>query len=122
MSTPHPMVKCHATNRDGATCGHWAMHGQAVCHIHGGKSPQALKKADERMRDLVYPAISSLSRLVDKADSDTTKLSAIRYVLDWAGFKAVERQEVTGADGEPVEHTFTLRIDRGVRQYEINAE
>jgi hypothetical protein len=95
------------------------MHGQAVCYLHGGRAPQALKKAEERMRDIVHPAISRLAALVEHAESDAVSLNAVRYVLDWAGFKAAERQELTGADGAPVEHTFTLRIDRGTRQYEI---
>jgi len=56
--------------------------------MHGGKSPQALAKAEERMRALVHPAISSLARQID-AD----EFSAVRYVLDWAGYKAAERIE-----------------------------
>jgi hypothetical protein len=71
------------------------------------------------MRDLVHPAMSRLAGLVQDADSDAVSLAAVRYVLDWAGFKAVDRQELTGTDGAPVEHTFTLRIDRSARQYEI---
>jgi len=54
--------------------------------MHGGESPQALKKAEERMRALVHPAVSSLARQID-AD----EFNAVRYVLDWAGFKAVEQ-------------------------------
>lgn len=30
-------------------CERWAMRGQAVCAMHGGKSPQALAKARELM-------------------------------------------------------------------------
>ena len=91
MVTAHPMVKCHAKNRAGGPCGHYAAHGQTVCHLHGAKSPQALKKAEERMRDLVHPAISSLTRLIDQAD-----FAATRYVLDWAGFKAAVQLESSG--------------------------
>jgi hypothetical protein len=65
------------------------MHDQTVCRMHGGQAPQNLRKAaeraDERMRALVHPAISSLARQVT-AD----EFQAVRYVLDWAGFKAVE--------------------------------
>jgi len=59
------------------------MHGQTVCQLHGGKAPQALRKAEERMRDLVHPAISALERLINDND-----FSATRYVLDYAGFRA----------------------------------
>jgi len=54
--------------------------------MHGGESPQALKKAEERMRALVHPAVSSLARQIE-----SDEFNAVRYVLDWAGFKAVEK-------------------------------
>jgi len=91
MNPRNPMVKCHAKNRAGGTCGHWAMHGQAVCFLHGGKSPQALASAQERMQAHVLPAISSLGRLIEKDD-----LGAVKYVLDYAGFKAAVQVESTG--------------------------
>jgi len=64
------------------------MHGQSVCRMHGGSSPQALAKAEERMRALVHPSISQLAELIDDGE-----FSAIRYVLDWAGFKAADKVE-----------------------------
>jgi hypothetical protein len=54
--------------------------------MHGGKSPQALANAEDRMRALVHPAVTALSNLI--ADND---LAAARYVLDYAGFKATEK-------------------------------
>lgn len=46
-------VYCKAANRRGEHNTHWAMHGQEVCHMHGGKSPQALKRAEERLAQRV---------------------------------------------------------------------
>jgi hypothetical protein len=86
MSARNPMVKCHARNRAGDTCGHWAMHGQSVCYLHGGKSPQALASAQERFKAHVMPAISALGRLIEQDD-----LGAVKYVLDYVGFKAVDK-------------------------------
>jgi len=51
--------------------------------MHGGSSPQALAKAEDRMRGLVHPALSSLSRQINKDE-----FSAVKYVLDWAGFRS----------------------------------
>jgi hypothetical protein len=51
------------------------------------------------MRDLVDPAISSLARQVS-AD----EFNAVRYVLDWAGFKAVEHVQ-TDSD-----HAVTITV------------
>lgn len=84
MTTTNPMSqRCNARNRAGSRCGEWAQPGQRVCHLHGGRSPQALRKADERMRDLVHPAISALERQINNDEFAATK-----YVLDWAGFHA----------------------------------
>jgi hypothetical protein len=57
------------------------MRNQLVCHMHGGKSPQALRKAEERMRDMVHPALTSLARQIEQ-----DQFAAVKYVLDWAGF------------------------------------
>src|SRR5262245_12659834 len=83
---PAPSKKCGRKTRAGHPCGHWAMHGQTVCKWHGGKAPQNLRKAKELMLDLVHPSIAGLERLI-KAN----EFRAMAYVLDWAGFKAVER-------------------------------
>ena len=64
------------------------MRGQRVCRMHGGSSPQALVSAEERLRALEHPAISSLARLIDHADTDAVKLAAARYLLEVLGHKA----------------------------------
>jgi hypothetical protein len=95
MKMPDPMSKkCSAHNRAGGSCGLWAMRGQNVCNLHGGKSPQALAKAEERMRALVYPSVGELGGMIHHADSDAVRLNAIKYILDWAGFKAAVEQQV----------------------------
>lgn len=72
------------------------MLGQTVCKMHGGKSPQALKSAQERIAAMVDPALAQLARLVEQADSDSVKLSAIKDVLDRAGYKPKDRVEHAG--------------------------
>lgn len=44
---PHAL-RCGATTRSGEPCKSWAMQGQSRCRMHGGSSPQARRKADER--------------------------------------------------------------------------
>lgn len=108
---------CGRKTRAGGTCRQRAMLGQTVCFIHGGKSPQALRKAEERMRDLVHPAISSLARLIARDE-----FVAGRYVLDWAGFKPADKvqseAEVTVRivrDEQPtvLEHTVDHALGNG---------
>lgn len=45
-----PHALCAAHNRAGNPCGQKRQPGQRVCHLHGGKSPQAIAAADERLR------------------------------------------------------------------------
>jgi hypothetical protein len=77
------------------------MHGQSVCHIHGGKSPQALRKAEDRMRELVHPALSSLANQIRQ-----DQFAAVKYVLDWAGFRS---EPVAQTDSSV---TVTVLFDR----------
>jgi hypothetical protein len=87
------------------------MHGQSVCYLHGGKSPLALKKAEERMRALVAPAISSLERQINNDE-----FSAVKYVLDWAGFRIPEQNTTSDT---PV--TVTVSFDRPFHDKEMLA-
>jgi hypothetical protein len=64
--------------------------------MHGGKSPQALAKAEDRLRSLVHPAITGLAELIAKADSDSVRLSAIRDLLDRTGYKPTEKVQSDG--------------------------
>lgn len=99
-----PSRRCTAhAKQSGERCKRAAIPHGTVCVIHGGKAPWALAKAEERMRSLIHPAISSLKNQIDKGEFPATK-----YVLDWAGFKAIEKVQ---ADGEVV-HEVTITFDR----------
>jgi hypothetical protein len=43
---------------------------------------------------MVDPAITALRKLVDEADSDAVRLSAIKDILDRAGYKPREKVDV----------------------------
>lgn len=105
------MQLCHARAQGagGRQCQNYVMRGQKVCRMHGGKSPQALAKAEDRMRSLVHPAITAIAQLI--ADND---LAAARYVLDYAGFKATEKVQQEGTvtvEIELVAHTPKPRVN-----------
>jgi len=102
MLEKEPIPRCHARTRDGDQCKHYPMLGQRVCHMHGGKTPAALAKAEERLRQLVHPAIARLAKLIESADQDSVSLNAARYVLELNGFKATV--EVKG------EHEVVIRV------------
>jgi hypothetical protein len=101
-------LRCTAHNRQGGVCGHWATPGQRVCFLHGSKSPQAVANAEERLKALVHPAITGLQELINKADSDSVRLSAIKDVLDRAGYRAADAQPDVAAQTMHI----TLAFDR----------
>jgi hypothetical protein len=79
------------------------MKGQRTCATHGGKSPQAMAKAqiamdtaDLELRRLTPTAVKTLVKLLD-AESEAVVLGAARDVLDRGGLKAPDRVEVAAS-------------------------
>jgi hypothetical protein len=70
------------------------MRGQRVCQTHGGRAPLAMISAQDRIAEMVDPALSALRHLVDEADADSVRLSAIKDILDRAGYKPREKVDV----------------------------
>lgn len=86
--------RCRAhSSRTGEQCKHAAIHGGTVCRSHGGAAPQVKLAAEARIQALVDPAITRLAYLIDDADSDAVRLSAVKDALDRAGFKPTEKRE-----------------------------
>src|SRR5688572_14527001 len=94
MSAPIvPRRQCKAHRKNGERCTRIPIIGGTVCIMHGGKAPQVKMAAEERIKALVDPAITQLARLIDDADSDAVKLSAVKDALDRAGYKPTEKRE-----------------------------
>ena len=110
MVTTDPLVpaearnprKCSATSkRSGKPCERWSMVGQRVCMMHGGKSKQALVKAEEmvqlaelRLRGLAPRAVAELEALVTSATSEQVRLQAANSLVDLSVGKPKERVDV----------------------------
>ena len=56
--------------------------GGTVCPTHGGSTRQVKQSAEERMRQLVQPAVDSLARQIENDE-----FPAVKFVLEWAGFR-----------------------------------
>ena len=108
MSAKHPMPapRCAAkAKQTGKQCGRSAIPGGTVCRYHGGAAPQVMRKAQERIQALVFPAITGLGQMV-RDKKHPTRLGAIKDVLDRAGLKPKDQIVVDG------DVTFTLTFDR----------
>ena len=79
--------------------------------MHGAGAPQVRKKADERIKELVHPAIDTISELLE-AETESVALAAARDVLDRAGYKPGDTLRVEGSGGplavEAVTYDYTL--------------
>ena len=97
--------KCTAhSTRTKELCNRWAMRGQTVCMMHGGKAPQALAKAqaavelaEMRIRGLAPRAVAELEALVTGADSEQVRLQAANSLVDRSVGRATERIHVAAA-------------------------
>ena len=110
MAQPDTAARqCTATAKStGKRCTQPPIHGGNVCRYHGGAAPQVIKKARERLADLVDPAIGRLRVLVDTED-ERVALAAAKDILDRNDFTGKAKREITGADGEPLKFTFTIQ-------------
>ena len=103
-SARHPR-KCTAhSTRTKELCNRWAMKGQTVCMMHGGKSKQALVKAEEmvqlaelKLRGLAPRAVAELEALATSAESEAVRLGAANSLVDRSVGKARERIQVAAA-------------------------
>jgi hypothetical protein len=95
-------MHCGKKTRSGGTCLNWVLPGQRVCRMHGGKAPQALAKAEDRLRALEFPAIATLQEVMRHGDTDAVRFAAARWLLEVLGHKATVT--VQG------EHEITIRV------------
>ena len=105
MSEP---VKCAAhSSRTGEPCQKWPIAGSNVCSTHGGSAPQVKRRAEERLRELQFPAIAALAGAIDAEGQQlnrkgevvglgpdhAVRLRAATVVLDRTGARPVVHLE-----------------------------
>lgn len=101
------MRHCTAhSSRTGEPCNKWAVRGANVCNTHGGSTTHVKRAAEERIKELVDPALDRIKDLIETAP-DLVALAAAKDVLDRAGLGARQKVDAT------IVSRFTLRIDRG---------
>jgi len=76
-------MQCKAKAKStGKPCRRNAIAGGTVCRVHGGAAPQVQRKARERLKTLVHPAIDRLEKTIGDDENLTQALAAARDVLD----------------------------------------
>jgi len=83
--------------------------GWGNCHLHAGSTTtgrkharQLREEAYQRILAMTDPALDELRRLMDSAELETVRLSAVRDILDRAGLGAKHVHEHTGPGGGPI--------------------
>lgn len=111
---------CSAHKTNGEACRRAPINGGGVCIMHGGKAPQVIAKAEDRIREMVDPALNKLLRLID-SEQDSTALAAVRDILDRAGYKPADKQQISGPDGGPIqtEDVSVSDDDRAARVFAV---
>lgn len=90
-----PKQRCTAHKKNGTQCKRWANRGMSVCNSHGGRAPQARRKAQQRLEESSDIAVQRiLSIMNDKKVSSSVRLAAAKEVLDRANVRGVERIQI----------------------------
>lgn len=78
------------SKRSGKPCNGQAISGGTVCRMHGGAAPQVKNAADKRLRELEFPAIERIARLIQQDDFPSVAYQASKDVLDRIRGRATE--------------------------------
>ncbi|GAA1737823.1 hypothetical protein [Aeromicrobium alkaliterrae] len=79
------LQQCKRIKKNGDRCKNAPMKGQTVCHKHGGKAPQNLRKAQERIAAAAPGAAARVEWLSQFAKSEYVQLQANQDILNRAG-------------------------------------
>lgn len=111
----HPGCRAHTKHgpNKGKPCGMVPRIGSLVCVKHGGNHPDHKKKAEQRLLELVDPALAELHRvLTDKRADDSVKVRAALGILDRTGHGPGTKVEVSTKWDDLLADTFAGQIDR----------
>ncbi|HXG90347.1 MAG TPA: hypothetical protein VNJ02_18635 [Vicinamibacterales bacterium] len=74
---------CSAKSKTtGVRCRRTAIPGGTVCYYHGGAAPQVKRAAKERLRELLFPALDKLEKLMEQDQFPSTAMTAVSKILE----------------------------------------
>lgn len=93
-------AQCTAHKKNGDPCSNPPVRGATVCRMHGGSAPQVRAKANQRLIEMVLPAMRELNKILHSPHTtDADKLKAINMVLNRTGYN--DRQMIDIGFREP---------------------
>ena len=110
MATGDPR-KCSGHKTDGSPCPNWAMHGQKVCHAHGGRTRQAKQAAAIRLVEAEAARTASLLNAPPVTDPLTALAELAGQVLAWRDLLAAKVEEMTSYGYENYKAGEQLKTD-----------
>lgn len=119
MDKANPMEgrKCSAKARSGKRCKRWAIVGGKVCPMHGGKAPQVVRSARERLTALVDPALTVLEERLRDAKEPAMQIAVAKDLLDRAGYSSKHKVEVSGVDGAAMKFDLSVFSDADLETF-----
>jgi hypothetical protein len=83
-----PQRQCRAHKKTGEQCKNAAILGSTVCRYHGGAAEHVKRAARARIENATDLVAKELIAIALSGDSDATRVSAIKDLLDRGGLKA----------------------------------
>jgi hypothetical protein len=118
-----PHVRCSAHTKAGKPCGQPPMSGQTVCRKHGGKAPQNLNAAEQRLlhrRAVLEAETLGLPREVDPHTALLEELHRTAGAVQWLGAVVADlKREHVGGDVGPAQVWVRLLGDERDRLVKV---